>query len=76
MQQKSRLWLDDLDPDGLAIKVDWDKFIVGSSIFVPSINHIKLKDQIAEIAKRRGWEVETRRRIEGKILGLRIWRKL
>jgi len=73
---QSRFWLDDLDPDGLVIKVEWDKFIVGSSIFVPAINHLKLKEQILDIAKRKGWEVETRRRVEGKILGLRIWRKL
>jgi len=73
---QSRFWLDDLDPDGLVIKVEWDKFIVGSSIFVPAINHLKLKEQILDIAKRKGWEVETRRRVESKILGLRIWRKL
>jgi hypothetical protein len=73
---QGRFWLDDLDPDGLVIKVEWDKFIVGSSIFVPAINHLKLKEQILDIAKRKKWEVETRRRVEGKILGLRIWRKL
>ena len=73
---QGRFWLDDLDPDGLVIKVEWDKFIVGSSIFVPAINHVKLKEQVLDIAKRKGWEVETRRRVEGKILGLRVWRKL
>jgi hypothetical protein len=76
MTAQGRFWLDELDPDGLAIKVEWDKFIVGSSIFVPAINHIKLKEQIFDIAKRKGWEVETRRRVESKILGVRIWRKL
>jgi hypothetical protein len=73
---QGRFWLDDLDPDGLVIKVEWDKFIVGSSIFVPAINHVKLKEQILDIAKRKGWEVEARRRVESKILGVRIWRKL
>jgi hypothetical protein len=73
---QGRFWLDDLDPDGLVIKVEWDKFIVGSSIFVPAINHVKLKEQILDIAKRKRWEVETRRRVESKILGVRIWRKL
>jgi len=73
---QGRFWLDDLDPDGLVIKVEWDKFIVGSSIFVPAINHVKLKEQILDITKRKGWEVETRRRVESKILGVRIWRKL
>jgi hypothetical protein len=76
MTAQGRFWIDDLDPDGLAIKVEWDKFIVGSSIFVPAINHIKLKEQILDIAKRKGWEVEMRRRVESKILGVRIWRKL
>jgi hypothetical protein len=71
-----RLRLDEFDPDGLIIKVEWDKFIVGSSIFVPSINHIKLREQALELAKAKGWEIEMRRRVEGKILGLRIWRKL
>jgi hypothetical protein len=71
-----RLRLDEFDPDGLIIKVDWDKFIVGSSIFVPAINYIKLKEQALELAKSKGWEIEMRRRAEGKILGLRIWRKL
>lgn len=71
-----RLRLDEFDPDGLRIEVDWDKFIVGSSIFVPAINHIKLKEQALAVAKSKGWEIETRRRVEGKILGLRIWRKL
>jgi hypothetical protein len=71
-----RLRLDEFDPDGLRITVDWDKFIVGTSIFVPSINHIKLREQALELAKSRGWEIEMRRRVESKILGLRIWRKL
>jgi hypothetical protein len=74
--QYRRLRIDEFDPDGLRIKVEWDKFIVGASIFVPAINHIKLKEQALELAKCKGWEIETRRRVEGKILGLRIWRKL
>ena len=32
------LRLDDLDPDGVKVVVDWGKMVVGASVFIPCIN--------------------------------------
>ena len=39
------LKLDDLDPDGVKIIVDWGKMVVGASVFVPCINTQKATTQ-------------------------------
>ena len=45
MDQKV-LKVDDLNPDGLRITVDWEDMSVGASIFVPCVNTEKGKEQL------------------------------
>jgi len=73
MDQKV-LKVDDLNPDGLRVTVNWDDMGVKSSIFVPCINTEKAKNQLQKLAKRKKWEFDTQVCIENKKLGLRVWR--
>jgi hypothetical protein len=51
------LKLDDLDPDGVHIVVDWGALQVGSSFFVPCLNTTAAKKQIKTAFSRRGWKM-------------------
>tara|TARA_R100000541_G_scaffold680_4_gene4176 strand:- start:861 stop:1088 length:228 start_codon:yes stop_codon:yes gene_type:complete len=73
MDQKV-LKIDDLNPDGLRITINWEVMDVKSSIFVPCINTEKAKDQLQKLAKRKKWEFEVQICVEDKKLGLRVWR--
>ena len=73
MDQKV-LKIDDLNPDGLRVTVNWDDMGVKSSIFVPCINTEKAKNQLQKLAERKKWEFDTQVCIENKKLGLRVWR--
>lgn len=68
------LKIDDLNPDGLRITVNWDKMDVKSSIFVPCINAEKATEQLKKLAKRKEWEFDMQICIENNKLGLRVWR--
>ena len=67
---------DDLNPDKVKVIVEWDKMLVGASVFVPCIHTDKAKQQISKIATLKGWTLETRVRIENEMFGVRIWRIL
>ena len=73
---KNRVRNDDLAPDGVLIKVDWDKFPVGGSAFVPCVNTLECVRQLNDITTRRGWMVEYRPRPESGVWGVRFWRLL
>jgi hypothetical protein len=73
---KFRLRFTDLAPDGIRLLVDWSRFVVGASVFIPTLNAPELIKQVDSIAKSKNWEVEYRERIEGNKLGVRIWRIL
>jgi len=66
----------DLDPDGIQIVVDWDKFLPGASVFVPCINTTAATSQLGKIAAEKDWEIDTRVRIENGNRGVRVWRIL
>jgi hypothetical protein len=68
------LKIDDLNPDGLRITVDWDAMDIGYSVFIPCVNTEKAKDQIKNVAKMKYWTMETRVVEENGKLGLRTWR--
>ena len=67
---------DQLSPDGARIKVNWEQFVVGSSIFVPAINLVKLDKQMQEVTKIKQIQVKGFSRIENGKLGMRFWRIL
>jgi hypothetical protein len=73
MNQKV-LKIDDLNPDGLRITVNWESMDIGHSVFIPCINTEKAKEQVKNVAKMKYWTVETRVLTEDEKLGLRVWR--
>ena len=73
MDQKV-LKVDDLNPDGLRVTVNWEDMSVGASIFVPCVNTEKGKEQLNKVAKLKEWEFSTQTCIEDGKLGLRALR--
>lgn len=73
MYQKP-LKYDDIAPDQVKIIVDWDKMVVGASVFIPCINNVKARKQLLDIAQRKNWQIETRVRVENGMFGVRMWR--
>jgi hypothetical protein len=63
-------------PDGVRIIVDWGKFSVGASVFVPAINLDAAYSQMLKIAEIYNWTIEASVRIENSKLGVRFWRVL
>ena len=65
-----------LAPDGVPIRVAWDKFVPGASVFVPCLDVLECLRQANELAKERDWSLDFRTVIEGGRWGVRIWRVL
>ena len=65
---------DDLNPDKIKVIVDWDKMVVGASVFVPCVDTDKAKAQANKVAEIKGWTFEMRVRVENDMFGVRIWR--
>ena len=66
--------LDDICPDGVRIVVSWKDIHPGMSVFIPCINSVLAKRQIAEIAERHQMKLKCFVRVENNNLGLRVWR--
>jgi hypothetical protein len=60
----------------VVIKVNWDDFVVGASIFIPAINLAELNKQMQIVAKEKEIKLKGYDRIEGGKLGMRFWRIL
>ncbi len=65
---------DDLNPDGIKIRVNWEHMLISYSVFILCINTRAAVRQVKAIAKLKGWELETRVVIEEGKLGVRAWR--
>jgi len=65
---------DDINPDTVKIIIQWDKMVVGASVFVPCIDTEKAKQQLEKVAELKSWQVAMRVRIENEMFGVRIWR--
>ena len=63
-------------PDGVVIDVNWDKFEIGSSVFIPAINLFELEKQVKKIAIKKDFQIKSAERIEKGKLGMRFWRIL
>lgn len=68
------LKIDDLDPDGVPIFVDWDAMSVGGSVFIPCISTSSALRQVRKVFGRRAWGLRAVITEENRILGVRIWR--
>ena len=67
---------DDLNPDGVRIVINWDNMVTSSSVFILCVDVQEAVRQIKNVAKTKGWTLETQVRIENNKLGVRIWRIL
>lgn len=75
MYQKTQR-IDDFNPDGIKIVVDWERMHVNASVFIPCVNTLRATNQAIKIAELKSWRITTRIRIENKMFGVRIWRTL
>lgn len=64
----------EINPDGLPLFIEWTKFVVGSSMFIPAVNVVRLIRQMRSIARTAGIKVHYVERIENGKLGVRFWR--
>ncbi len=63
-----------IETEGVQIYIEWGKFIVGSSFFIPCIDTKSLRKQIEHHAAAREMQVRMRDRIENSFWGVRVWR--
>ena len=63
-----------IETEGVQIEIEWGKFIVGSSFFIPCIDTIALRKQLARQAKARDIQIRAVDRIENTLWGIRVWR--
>lgn len=66
----------DIAPDGVRIVIDWNKFVVGSSMFIPCINTTAAVRQITTITNDRLQQITTKIVVENDLLGVRVWRTM
>ena len=64
----------DLSPDGIRIIVNWESMVIGSSVFILSVNTQEALTQIKNIMNAKGWEYQMQIRVEDEKLGVRVWR--
>jgi hypothetical protein len=64
----------DLSPDGVRIIVNWESMVIGSSVFILSVNTQEALTQIKNIMNAKGWEYQMQIRVEDEKLGVRVWR--
>ena len=60
--------------DGVDYEIDWGRFKVGSSFFLPCIHTDISREQILRITQRFQFKVQARLVVEEGIRGLRVWR--
>ena len=63
-----------LNPDGVRIIVNWDDMVIGSSVFILSVNTQEALSQIKKIMNDKGWKYQMQIRVEDEKLGVRVWR--
>lgn len=59
---------------GLSLLIEWDKFQVGTSIFVPCLDRKAVEKFITQEARRLRLNVVCKQVVEGGAYGLRVWR--
>ena len=58
----------------LSYNINWKNFKQGTSFFVPCLNCMQAKQDIARVAKRLQMQVLMKVSIENSIRGIRVWR--
>jgi len=68
------LKVDDINPDGIRVIINWERMVVGASVFILCVNTEKAILQLTKIAKAKGWDSTILTVTEDGKLGVRIWR--
>jgi hypothetical protein len=63
-----------LEIEGVQVQIEWQKFRIGTSFFLPCIAHERMIRSITQRAEDRGFRVKTLARIENGMWGIRVWR--
>ena len=63
-----------METHGIPIEIDWGKFQIGTSIFIPGVDQDGLKRQIRWEMRRLQLKVVIKGVVENGILGVRTWR--
>ncbi len=63
-----------LSVQGLPIEIQWSKFTVGTSIFIPCINRVPVANYITKITQRLKMKILIKFVVENDMYGLRVWR--
>ena len=63
-----------LEIEGVQVQIEWHKFKLGSSFFLPCIAHERMIRAITQRADDRGFRVKTIAHIENGMWGIRVWR--
>jgi|TARA_R110002095_G_scaffold51216_4_gene44806 hypothetical protein len=58
----------------IVYEINWVKFKVGCSFFVPCLDPRKSRKKIVDVTKRLGYKVATKVVITDGVRGIRIWR--
>lgn len=59
---------------GLSFRVNWAKFKVGASIFIPCLDTDAALAEVIKVTKRLHYKVRHRVAVDEGIYGLRVWR--
>lgn len=60
--------------EGVPVVVEWHKFVVGSSFYIPCLDRRALASKIDAAAKERNMRVKYRFTMENGTQGVRFWR--
>jgi hypothetical protein len=63
-----------LEIEGVQVQIEWLKFRIGTSFFLPCIAHERMTANIVKRAESRGFKVKIIARIENGMWGIRVWR--
>jgi hypothetical protein len=70
----TRVTFTDIAPDGVRMVVDWEKFVPGSSVFIPCINTGEAMKHVISATGASKSALEKRVCVENGKYGLRVWR--
>jgi hypothetical protein len=59
---------------GLNFRINWAKFIVGASFFIPCLDTEAALAEVTTVTKRLGYRIKTQVNVDKGIYGLRVWR--
>ena len=63
-----------LEIEGVQVQIEWLKFRIGTSFFLPCIAHERMATNVIKRAESRGFKVKIIAHIENGMWGIRVWR--